>query len=379
MMKAPSVLQVDPALFTGPYDAALTAGLVAAGVSVRWASRAPRPGEETELSSNLVEPVFYRGSLASVRSAGVAAKLRKGISHLSSSRLLPGLCERLAIDVVHYQWAVLPVIDLMTMRRLRRRRPVVLTVHDSKPFNGIPTSRLQVFGYGSMLRSVDHLVVHTPHGRDVLVEGGCDPRRVSVIPHGPLSVGRVPPPASPDGRPWTFVLFGKLQNYKGVDVLVEAVAALGDDTRDRLRVIIAGEALMDLAPLRRRIDEADLAALVEIRPGRLDEAEMRALFTIADAFVFPYLQIEASGVYNLVRSFGRWIIASDLGSFRNEVFPEAGELVPAGDALALASALLRGIGRRPSCPPICDLSWSDIGGRLRDLYVTLLMERERNN
>ena len=35
-------LLVDPSLFTAPYDAALTSGLVAAGVDPMWATRPQR-------------------------------------------------------------------------------------------------------------------------------------------------------------------------------------------------------------------------------------------------------------------------------------------------------------------------------------------------
>ena len=51
---------VDPSLFTAPYDAALTQGLVEAGVEPTWAVRPVRAGDREELPSRYVEPFFYR-------------------------------------------------------------------------------------------------------------------------------------------------------------------------------------------------------------------------------------------------------------------------------------------------------------------------------
>jgi len=167
-----STLLVDPSLFTGAYDLALTEGLEANGVSARWATRPLRPGETCEIPADLVEPVFYLGASGSAKIEGKAAQVRKGMSHLRSLRRLIALRDRLGPDIVHFQWILLPVADSVAIRRLRRETPVVITVHDTTPFNGAPTSRLQLLGYGAVLRLADRLVVHTRQGREALVAAG---------------------------------------------------------------------------------------------------------------------------------------------------------------------------------------------------------------
>lgn len=369
------VLLVDPSLFTGAYDAALGAGLAANGIAPLWAVRAPRPGEDCGIPADARAEVYYRGAEGSAKGAGLVAGLRKAASHVASSRRLLALAEAVRPDVVHFQWAVLPLVDRGVIRRLARRRPVVVTVHDTTPFNGAPTSRLQLLGYSALLRSADRLVVHTRQGEAALLRLGCAPERIRVIPHGPLSlrVADAAPAPRTDPR-WTFVLFGKLQPYKGIDSLVAAVAALSPPQRAKIRVIVAGEAFIEVPALRRSLAAAGLEGVVELRPERQSEAEMRALFAEADTFVFPYRHIEASGVYHLVKGLGKWIVASRLGCFAEELAPARGTLVPPGDEAALAAALAAAVGRFPA-EADKDAGWTEIGRRTRALYEELLAGR----
>ena len=370
-------LQVDPGLFTAPYDAGLTRGLESAGVEVVWASRALRRDEETELSPAQVIPIYYRGQEASVKRSGAAAKLRKGLSHVVSNRRLIRHAAETPFDVVHIQWALLPLADAWMVRRLAARSPVVLTLHDLQPFNDAATSRLQRLGLSSVLRAVSAVVVHTEAARQSLIAGGMDAECVRQIPHGPLGRGRPGEAPRAHGGPWTIVLVGKLQTYKGVDILIEAAALLKQDTRAALRIIVAGEALIDLKPLRTRVKELGLEGVIELRPGRLTEDQLDALMRSADTFVFPYRHIEASGVLYLALPYGRWLVASDLGAFRDTIRQgHDGALVRPGDIDQLAQALTDSVGRSPAASATDRVtSWEEIGRRTRDLYQDLRSAR----
>ena len=72
------------------------------------------------------------------------------------------------------------------------------------------------------------------------------------------------------------------------------------------------------------------------------------LLEAADGFVFPYREIEASGVFYLVQGLGRWLIASRLGAFAEAIEDGAsGRLVRPGDPDALAAALREAANSRP--------------------------------
>lgn len=363
-----SVLLVDPSLFTAPYDAALTAGLGAAGVRAHWATRALRTGEPDLLHP--ASALFYPATDGPRRRSGGGARVLKGLEHALGLARLAGLAARQAADLVHFQWSVIPALDRLAIARLRRRRPVVLTVHDTTPFNGKDVARAQTAGFGALLRSVDGIILHTDGGARAVAALGVDPHRIAVVPHGLLSA-----PAAAvrtgDAR-WHVVQFGKLQHYKGADVLVEALGRLGPDDRARLKVTIAGEPLIDTAPLLARATALGLEDVIDWRLEFHSTAAMEALLATADAFVFPYRAIEASGVLYQIAGLDRWVVASDLGAFRERLGAagDAGALVPPGDPDALAAALVAGIGRRPTRSLTEGVpDWAEIGQMTRDVYA----------
>lgn len=375
-----SVLQVDPSLFTAPYDAALSAGLAANDIDVLWATRGLRAGEEDLLAASRVDRLFYPWTDGVRRRTGRLARMLKGVEHAAGLRRLAARAERGGHDLVHFQWAALPLLDRRAIDRIRRTRPVVMTVHDIHPFNGRPVSRLQRSGYEDVLAAVDHRIVHTGEGRDALVARGIDAATISIIPHGLLPLmAAVPEPRPTPGR-WRVVLFGRLQPYKGADLLVEALGRIDPATRAMLELIVAGEALMAVEPIRERARALGLGNAFVLRDRRLGEEEMAALLRSADAFIFPYRTIDASGVLHLVAELDRWLIASDLGAFRAMLHdaPGAGALVQPDDVEALAGAIVSSIGRRPTERPAHGVpDWRDIGASTRIAYEQALLAHAR--
>lgn len=363
-----NVILVDPSLFTAPYDAALTRGLVVAGVEPKWLTRRIRPGDRAELPAQFTDDFFYRRT---DQLGWVPPSLRpiiKGCAHLAATASLLTKIRRARPDAVHVQWVVLPLIDIIAMAFIRRWCPLVLTIHDTAPFNAM--SWIQRWGSKVPAKLADCVIVHTHAGRQALRHQGVSENRVSVIPHGPLSLPMcaAPPPVR-DGR-WTAVLFGEIKPYKGLDILIEAVAALPKSVRRGLRVIVAGRPRMDVAPLRSRIAALGLGDQFEWRLGRLSEEQMATLFAEADGFVFPYRQIDASGVYYLVKPLRKWLIASRVGIFAEDMTsPAHGSLVPPADVPALARALEHAIAARPRSAFLgFETSWSEIGRATRAVY-----------
>jgi len=366
---------VDPSLFTAPYDAALNAGLIASGVDPLWITRPTRRTDRQELPLERTDPFFYRHV---DEARWIPARLKsvaKGLAHFAGLVQLLIKVRMHRPDVVHMQWIIVPPLDTLAMMVLRRWQPLVLTVHDTVPFNGQKMSWLQRFGHAGPTRLADRVIVHTRSGRQALIAQGVPADKIAVIPHGPLSLPDfaksklADSAASRDSR-WTFVLFGEIKPYKGIDVMIEAVAALPDDVRRRMRVIVAGRPRMDVAPLQARIAALGLQNEFDLRLKRLTEEEMAALFDEADTFAFPYRQIDASGVYFLVKGLGKWVIASRVGIFAEDVQDGTdGALVPSGDATALATALAKTVTTRPtSVAATASDSWIEIGQSTRRLY-----------
>jgi glycosyltransferase involved in cell wall biosynthesis len=285
---------------------------------------------------------------------------------------------------MHCQWSPLPVVDRYFLQRLRVRVPLVLTLHDSNPYNGAEASCLMRLGHDALGRAADAVIVHTAQAERRLAAAGLPRERLHRLPHGLLhaagvrAAGDLDRPRREPGR-LVLLQFGKIKPYKGVDLLLEALAALVPQERARLRVQVVGQPYLDTAPLEAYARAHDLQDTVEFRFGFVDEAEIDRLFAGADAVVFPYREIDASGVAMIAVAHGLPVLASSVGAF-GELFEDGREarLVPPGDARALAG-VLREWARSPEVlPRLAEAmrarralvpDWTEIGRRTIQVYA----------
>jgi len=135
--------------------------------------------------------------------------------------------------------------------------------------------------------------------------------------------------------------FGLIRPYKGVDVLVEAVAGLPEASPFVL--LLAGEPWGHLDETTRgRLDRLAASRRAVVRLEWIPEEEVPGWLAAADAMVLPYRNATGSAVAAQALAHGLPIVASAVGGL-GEVVEDGrnGLLVPAGDAGALASALMR--------------------------------------
>jgi glycosyltransferase involved in cell wall biosynthesis len=172
---------------------------------------------------------------------------------------------------------------------------------------------------------------------------------LAVIPDGVRLAPdrrRTPTP----GGPPVIGYAGHLYAWKGVDVLLEAVARLPNATA----LIVGGhESEADLSRLRERAQKLGIASRIEFA-GLVPPSAVRALLERATVLVLPNLPTAISTRFTSpLKMFeymaaGRAIVASDLPALR-EVLTDGVNaiLVAAGDGDALARALARIIDDRP--------------------------------
>jgi glycosyltransferase involved in cell wall biosynthesis len=334
---------IDPSLFTWPYDVRLAKGLTEIGHSVQIFGR--EPGYELPIDDRkFLEKHFYTGlqGLAFKRLApGVQLGL-KGLSHISSMVRLVRLLRRTRPDIIHFQWTPLATIDRHFLPFFRQIAPTIVTVHDSNPFNNNPRSRLQRIGAIEIFHRFDHLLVHTRSACSRVESYGVPKDKISIVAHGLLTdasefsgwnsrngSGRV-----------TILLFGQIKPYKGVDVLLRAIAQLPPSIRNACSVRIVGRPEMPMDPLFSLVNELGLKQQIEFDLRFIPDAEIPLLLYNSDILVFPYREIDASGVLMLALAAGRPLVASRIGIFAewlDDLGP--GILVESDNPSALASAL----------------------------------------
>ncbi|MGH2849972.1 MAG: glycosyltransferase, partial [Solirubrobacteraceae bacterium] len=274
-------------------------------------------------------------------------------------------------DVVHFQWLAVPQVDRLM---LPSGRPLVLTAHDVLAREGGAAHRA---AQRRSFARFDALIAHSEHGRGRLVALGVDAARVHVIPHGAFAhlaaLGDAPlPPELPDPGDRPVVLyFGLLRPYKGLDVLLDAWAAIED-----AELWIVGRPRFDVAPLRARA-----GANVRWVPRYVSDLELAACVRRADVVVAPYREIEQSGVVATALAFVAPMILSDVGGFGEVGAAGAARLVPPGDAEALRDALGELLGDGVARARLAgaaraladgDWSWERVAQRTRALYDALV-------
>lgn len=198
-----------------------------------------------------------------------------------------------------------------------------------------------------MASFVKHYVAVSESLEHYLVDSvGIDPSRISRICNGvderrfvPL-LEAIPAPSGRE-RPLVVGTVGRMDEVKGHRTLIEAIALLLHDAptrRSTLRVSLCGDG-PTLPSIAADIEARGLRDVVDLLGERADVPDvMQAL----DIFVLPSL---AEGISNTIleaMATGLPVVATAVGGnselVRNGL---TGYLVPAGDAQALASAMLR--------------------------------------
>jgi glycosyltransferase involved in cell wall biosynthesis len=322
---------VDPPAYTPPYDFSLAAALARAGTDVELSTSRATYGAPAA-DGFAVREDFYRRAMTRDRSTAARRALRLA-EHLPD--MLRHRREGAnGADVVHYQWLTLEPLDA---HLLARGAPRVLTSHNVLRRGA---GRLHARGARAVARNADALVVHTRSGAHAMVERyGADPERVHTIPHGAFDYltrqhDELPLPpelAAVDGP--VILSFGVLRPYKGVDVLIDAFREI-----EGAELWVVGRPWMAVEPLRRAAARA--RGTVRFVDRFVAEAELPAYFRRADVVALPYRSIDQSGVLYTALAFGKAIVASAIGGFR-EIGGDHGavRLVPPGDPDALREAI----------------------------------------
>jgi glycosyltransferase involved in cell wall biosynthesis len=155
--------------------------------------------------------------------------------------------------------------------------------------------------------------------------------------------------------------------------------------RARARMRVVGKPYMDLAPIRSLAARLGVADRLTIEPVFVTDAEIPALFGPGTIAVFPYREIEASGVLALATAYGRPMIAARLGCFAETMTDgEHGHLVEPEDVASLAGALTH-MAQDPAFAERCGAAvrlaaqvapgWDEIAHRTADVYQMALERR----
>jgi glycosyltransferase involved in cell wall biosynthesis len=202
----------------------------------------------------------------------------------------------------------------------------------------------------ALLSRVDTVLVHSAEQAaeaqqlvpDVpIVVARMPPHLPAAVPPAPaadhedLSAERSAVPASGQAT-CNLLFFGIVRPYKGLDVLLRALA----QAPEHVTLTVAGEFWGGTGETEKLIAALGLQNRVTLRPGYLPADQIPALFEAADALVLPYREATASQNVVLAFSYGVPVIATTAGALAEAVRDGVDGLTCApGDVDDLARAL----------------------------------------
>ncbi len=206
-------------------------------------------------------------------------------------------------------------------------------VHNVTPHD---SGRLSKTLMGWFLTTLDRIIVHGDASKSDAVMLGCDADTITVTalpsPWPPLRAHHKP---STESATLRALFFGTIRPYKGVDVLLKAVATTSD-----VSLTIAGEFWEDRAPYDELISTLGITDRVTILPGYLPTSRFQEVFGGADVLVLPYRNGTGSIVREVGFRYGLPVIATEVGAIGEGIDNDkTGLLIAPNSVDALAEAL----------------------------------------
>jgi glycosyltransferase involved in cell wall biosynthesis len=203
-----------------------------------------------------------------------------------------------------------PVYRTMLAAMGRKRPRVVMVCHNVLPHEARPGDKWLA---RSVARRADRLVVHSDSQAALAARlTSSEVRQVEL----PLAVSYAPTArgGKKGGLRHELLFFGFVRPYKGVDILLRALAQVSDT-----RLVIAGEIWGSAKPYTDLIEQLKLQDRVTIRDGYVPADELEALIRQADAVVMPYREGTASWNAALSHAYGTPVISTTVGSLAAQV------------------------------------------------------------
>jgi len=147
------------------------------------------------------------------------------------------------------------------------------------------------------------------------------------------------------------LFFGFIRKYKGLDLLLDAMKFLQENSKPEVRnpkseiknlkLLIAGEFYEDEKPYLEQIDRLGIRDCVILRTDFIPDSEVKNYLCAADAVVQPYRNATQSGVTPLAYHFEKPMIVTNVGGLPSLVPNEKAGLVAEPDPQSIADAIVR--------------------------------------
>lgn len=184
----------------------------------------------------------------------------------------------------------------------------LLVVHEATPHPREPfyMNLMKKAGLPKSITGADHLVTLTDHVKRIVMDKySVSDSDISVIPHGIFSYYTASSPQKlPEKGLTRIIYFGRIEYYKGLDLLVDAYSKL-EKAHSNLILEVWGSG--SLADVKEKLTELQN---VKIENRWVGESEIPKIFEQAHICVLPYRDASQSGIVGIASDAGVPIVAT---------------------------------------------------------------------
>lgn len=213
-----------------------------------------------------------------------------------------------------------------------------ITVHDPKPHTG--ANKVYTTLNRRVTKKANYIILLTDKFRQYMMdEYGFKNEQIVTIPHGNFSFYKkytCETPYDYKGRV-NFLSFGRIEKYKGYDVLADAFLRVQKTHPDTSLTVVGN------GDFSSYIDKYKELPNTNVINRWIEDSEFSYFFTGKNVvLVLPYLDATQSGVAPVAWDYGCPIIASKVGGLQEQIHDmDTGLLVEPGNVDALANAMIR--------------------------------------
>lgn len=192
-------------------------------------------------------------------------------------------------------------------------------------------SFLNRFALKFMYTIVDHIIVHTQQMKQELMQSfKIQEKKISVINFG-INNTVISTDISPDQArkklqvrtdEKVMLFFGNIAPYKGLKYLILALTILIEKQQD-IKLIIAGRIKKNTEKYWKQVKDIikkyALDEYIQMNIGFIPDEDIEVYCKAADVMLLPYTYIYQSGILFLSYRFGLPVIASNIGSFGEDI------------------------------------------------------------
>lgn len=293
-----------------------------------------------------------------------------------------GIIKREKPDVIHLVLEDLISGVLFCLLKLNGYK-LVLTDHDPVLHSGEQILVRVHLSLSKFLlrRTVDKIIVHGNNLKEVLVQKGVSEQKIEIVPHGEFSYYTKWLNEKQQESRNTILFFGRIQDYKGLDSLIEA-APLIRSYIPNLKVIIAGEG--NFEKYKSMISDEKC---FEIHNRYILDEEIADFFQRANVIVLPYKDGTQSGIIPIAYSFKKPVVVTNVGSI-GEVVENGvtGLIVPPQDIEQIAKAVIKilqddelrlSMGENGYLKIQNELSWEEAASSTVNVYERIFSTNHR--